>query len=112
MKNSLKLAFVLTVLLVSSSALAFTQCTRPVDLVWNSLTASTSVWITFSDGGSAIFKTEAQLTEGQMARFASYALTAQASDRDLIVRYPENGLQCPPTGSARGDVEGIWITPN
>ncbi len=112
MKTLFKSAFVLTTLLMASSALAFTQCTRPVNLVWNSLTSSTSVWITFSDGGSAIFKTEAQLTEGQMARFVSFALTAQASDRALIVRYPENGLQCPPTGAARNDAEGIWVTPN
>ncbi len=111
MQSILKVTFLL-LLLISAGASAFTECTRPVDRIWNSLTASSSVWMTFSDGGSAIFKTEAQLTEGQMARFVSYALAAQASGRNLIVRYPENGLQCPPTGAARNDAEGIWITPN
>lgn len=111
MKTLLKIILLSSVML-SSSAYSFTQCTRPVNLIWNSMTGSNAVWVTFSDGGSAIFKTEAQLTEGQMARFVSFALTAQASDRELIVRYPENGLQCPPTGAARNDAEGIWIKPN
>lgn len=110
MRIWIKAAAFMAVLLVTAGAQAFTQCTRPVNLVWNNLLSS-SIWITFSDGGSAIFKTGSQLSETQLARFASFALTAQASNRELIVRYPENGLQCPPTGASRNDVEGIWITP-
>lgn len=102
--------FTVLIILMPIYAHAYTECDRPINLVWNSLSGSESVWVTFDDGGSAIFKAESQLTEGQMARFVSYALTAQASDRSLIVRYPEDGLQCPPVGAARNDAQGIWIT--
>jgi len=100
---------VVSFLFLSSISFAYTQCERPVNNVWASMTSAQSVWITFSDGGSSIYKRESQITPGQMSRFTSFALTAQTTGKKLIVRYPEDGLSCPPTGSPRNDVEGIWI---
>jgi len=73
------------------------------------MTDNKTVWVSFSDGGSPIYKSENQLSEGQMNRFVSFALTAQTAGNKLVVRYPENDLQCPPKDSARNDVLGIWI---
>lgn len=88
---------------------AYTECDRPITGIWNSTNGSGSVWIKFGDGGSAIYKSEEQLTEGQMSRFVSFALTAQTTGKKLTVRYPDESLTCPPSGDARDDVMGIWI---
>lgn len=96
-------------LLFSSSCFGYSECVRPVKDIWNNLGSAQSVWITFADGGSAMYKTESQLSAGQMARMTSMALTAQTTGKSLRVRYPEDGLVCPPTGAARNDVQGFWI---
>lgn len=95
--------------LVVSPALAYTECTRPVKKIWNSLASNRSVWIVFSDGGGAIWKDAPQVTEEQLGRLFSQALTAHATGRHLIVRYPEDGLTCPPANN-RDDVLGVWLS--
>jgi len=100
---------VLCMLIASSNAYSFTECMRPVKSIWIDLKTGANVNITFSDGGSSIRKSESQLTEGQMARFVSVALTAQTTGKKLTIRYPENEMSCPPTGSSRSDVTGFWI---
>jgi len=96
-------------LFFSTPSFAYTECERPIKNIWNNLTKTPAVWITFSDGGSAISRTEAQITPGQMSRFIAFALTAQTTGKLLIVRYPEDGLICPPKGAKRSDSLGIWI---
>lgn len=105
---------ILFLFLAPTSAFSFTQCTRPVKDIWtqllnNGTSDSEHVWISFSDGGQPIYKTQSEISEGQMARFFSMALTAQASGKNLVVRYPEDDLTCPPTGEARNDFLGMWI---
>jgi hypothetical protein len=95
--------------LLSWNTWAYTECSRPIKDVWTTLDSGTGVWVTFSDGGSAIFKNESDLTSGQMSRFVSFALTAQTANKKLVVRYPEDGLVCPPTGANRNDFQGVWI---
>ena len=95
--------------LFSSISYSYTECIRPIANVWTSLNSDTSVWITFTDGGSPVYKNESQLTEGQMNRLISFALTAQSAGKNLQVRYPEDGLSCPPVGAARNDIEGFWV---
>lgn len=92
-----------------SASFAYSECARPVGNIWSALNSEQSVWITFPDGGSPIYKKKSQLTSGQMSRFTALALTAQSTGKKLVIRYPEDGLECPSIGSARGDVQGIWI---
>lgn len=96
-------------LVLPATCFAYTEFERPVRNIWSSLNSIQNIRITFSDGGSAIYKTESQITPGQMSRFISLALTAQTTKKNIVVRYPEDGLIYPPTGVARNDAEGIWI---
>lgn len=100
---------ILLFMLQSLTSLAYTECQRGVKKVWTNLSASKGFWVVFDDGGSSIYKEENQLTEGQMSRFVSLALTALTAGKSLIVRYPENDLSCPPTNGDRNDIEGIWL---
>lgn len=95
-------------MLVSANAYSYTECSRPVKDVWINLNGS-NVNVMFSDGGSLIRKDETQLSQSQMARFMAVVLTAQATGKNLKVRYPEDGMTCPPTGSTRNDIDGVWI---
>jgi hypothetical protein len=104
MKNLL----VIFLVFMSASALGHTECTRTPVKVWSALADKTTVWINF-DKGSSIYINESKLTEGQVNRFFSMALTAVTTNRSLTVRYPEDDLQCPPTGEARNDMLGIWL---
>ena len=108
MRLSLSMVTLFTVL-VFTNAHSYTECARPVKSIWINLETGASVNITFSDGGSSISKSESQLTEGQMARFVSVALTAQTTGKQLTIRYPENEMSCPPIGSPRRDFTGFWI---
>jgi|GEM_PF-4195982 len=107
--------FIVVVLLFPVVGFGYSECLRPVKKVWNQTKTNASpdqetVWIAFSDGGSPVYKKREQISEGQMARFYAQALTAITSGKKLLVRYPENGLSCPPVGSARNDILGMWIT--
>jgi len=104
--------YLLSVLLCTTSlqSFAFSECVREVNKVWSSLTENQSVYVTFSDGGSSISKSEKMITEGQMNRFFSMALAAKVSGKKLRVRYVEDDLQCPPpSGTSRNDALGIWL---
>ena len=104
----------LFLILLSFQSSGSTECVRPVDDVWSSLGAVENIFITFSDDGSAIFLNGNDVTEGQINRTFSQVLAAQASGRNLRVRYSEENLVCPPargTG-ARNDIDGIWIEGN
>lgn len=104
-----KLLVIFFIVSISTNSWSYSECVRPVKNIWTSLANARTVWIIFQDVGSAVFKSESQLTEGQMSRFVSFALSAQATGRNLIVRYPEDDLTCPPTGKARNDIEGFWV---
>jgi len=103
-----KYVICLLMLIASSSSFAFSECTREVKNVWNKLDSPPSVWVCFNTG-SCIYKSENQLTSGQMERLFSMALTAQTAGLRLRVRYPEDNLVCPPTGDSRNDVLGMWL---
>ena len=104
-----RLLCVLYICTYMSSSFAYTECKRPVKNIWSSMNSAKSVWVTFADNGSAIYKNESQITSGQMARFVSLAIAAQTTGKKLIVRYPDDNLACPPTES-RNDFEGVWLT--
>ena len=94
---------------VPAEVLPYSECDRPVQHIWTNFELPPQVWVTFSDGGSSIYKNTNLITEDQLNRFASFALTAQTTGKKLRVRYPETGLVCPPQGDARSDTKGIWI---
>ena len=104
-----RLLCVLFIWIYMSSSFAYTECKRPVKNIWSSMNSAQSVWVTFAGNGGAIYKTESQVTSGQMARCVSFAITAQTTGKKLFVRYPEDNLACPPTVS-RNDFEGVWLT--
>ena len=109
MKMFLNIA-IIHLLFLSTSAYATTECARPVSNLWNSLSSDKQVWVTFSDGGGAIYKTEGLITAGQMNRFFSQVLAAKTTGNKLVIRYPEDNLSCPPpAGINRNDVKGIWL---
>lgn len=95
--------------LTSTQSFAYTECIRTVKNVWTNLSDTETVWVTFQDEGGAVFKTEAQLSDGQMQRFFSLLLTAQSTNQKVSIRYPEDNLVCPAVGDARNDVVGIWL---
>jgi len=101
----------LSLLTIPCNSFAFSECVREVKSVFSSLSGSTSVWVCFitETPGNCIYKDESQLTDGQMARFLSMALTAKTTGKRLQVRYPEDDLVCPPAGSSRNDFLGMWL---
>lgn len=107
MKIKVKIIFLLG-LIAPAIGYSHTECKRPVAHIWNSMTKDKSVWVTFHDGGGAIYKSEGQITEGQMNRFVSLAITAQTTGNHLTVRYPQDNLSCPPNDT-RSDFEGVWL---
>ena len=109
LKKSIVISFIV---LLSSNAWSFSDCIRPVGNIWTSLNSETIVWISFKDGGSPIYVSESLVTEGQMSRFVAFALNAQATEKNLIIRYPEDDLTCPPMGNPRNDMEGFWVQGN
>lgn len=100
---------ILLFLILPAESFSYTECARPVNKVWTNLISPDfeSVWVLFSDGGGAIYKSQSQISTGQMARFFSMALLATSTGKDLIVRYPEDGLSCPPS-ETRNDFMGVW----
>ena len=94
---------------LSGNAFSFTECNREVENVWISFTPAESVFVTFKDGHSWIYKDIHTSNEQQKNRFFSQALAAQTAGKILRIRYPEDDLVCPPKGAARHDFEGVWI---
>ena len=104
--------YLLSVLLctLSFQSFAYSECVREVKHVFNDFNSNETLWVNFTDGGSAISKRGDQISEARMNRFFSMAITAKVSGKKLRVRYPEADLQCPPpSGPARNDVIGIWL---
>jgi len=62
-----------------------------------------------SDGGGTISKSTSQVSEAQLARFFTMALTAQTTGKKLRVRYPEDNISCPPPSGNRNDFLGVWL---
>lgn len=106
----MKITVMLSLFLLAFNALALTECLRPVQAVWNDETAGNdSVYITFSDGGGAVFKFSSQVSAGQFNRMYAMGLLALSTGKQLLVRYPDVNLQCPPAAN-RNDTLGMWIT--
>jgi len=104
-----KTAVGMILLIISSNSFAFSECVRDVKKIWSNFGSSTTVYVCF-ETGSCIYKDESNITEGQMARLMSMALTAKTTGKRLQVRYPEDDLVCPPSGaSARNDFIGFWL---
>ena len=109
MKASLSVLVCTAVFAVCGPAKAFSECVRPIKNLFQSTSSETMFYVTFDDGGSSIFKRDADISAGQMNRLAAMVLMAQSTGRQLTVRYPEDGLACPPTGTARSDFTGAWL---
>ena len=103
---------IVLLILVSFNAYAYKECTRPVQDVFMGLNSFNVLWVTFSDGGTAVYINETDITAGQMSRLFSAVLTAQTTGKQLIVRYADSGLTCPTSGSARNDIEAVWLKNN
>lgn len=101
---------VLFLLVFPSLGFSITECDRPIQKIWSTAESpdNETVWVVFSDGGGAIYKSQSQISTGQMARFFSMVLTASTTGKDLRVRYPEDGLSCPPSTN-RNDFIGVWL---
>jgi hypothetical protein len=103
------LACVAAVTLCSVDAMAFTECTRPVSGIFEQFDIH-MLFVSFSDQGSSINKKEGNVSSGDMARFTAMVLMAQATGRPLTIRYPEDGMACPPpAGVSRDDFIGVWL---
>jgi len=114
MKKSIyRVMFSMMLLVCSSNSFAFGECIRSVTNIWSDMQTRTNgnnaVYVCF-ETGSCIFKYESQLSDGQMARLVSMALTAKTTGKKLRVRYPEDEIICPPQSvGARNDFSGIWL---
>lgn len=103
-----RVAVVATLMAVTSSAGAVTDCARQVKAIFNDF--SGMVYVTFVDGGAPVTKDLSVTSSTSISRFLSVSLAAQTTGRSMKIRYPENGAVCPPAaGSPRNDFTGYWL---
>jgi hypothetical protein len=102
------LAIMVAATMCSVDAMAYTECTRPVLNIFEQFDIH-MIYVSFSDGGGTINKKEGNVSNGDMARFTAMVLMAQATGRPLTIRYPEDGLACPPPAGTRDDFIGVWL---
>lgn len=113
----------LLVCMAAYPAISFshTECARPVERLFSKLNSngpqSGKIKVAFADGGSSIYvidgrgATTSELNkQRQVDRMVAMVLTAQLTGKEVIIRYTEDNLACPPSaGPARDDIAGIWL---
>ena len=100
---------------LSNTAFAYTECTfNKVDYVFlkaaNGGTDDVYIRLVKPTGDFAvIYKNNNTLSQTQINRIYTAALTAFTAGKKLTVRYPEDNLDCSTLSAARNDFIGITI---
>ena len=103
------LAMCMAFLLSTSSAFAYTQCSRKVTEVWVSMDGQ-SIWVIFAQAGHGhVFQDATNPSTVAKDRFYTMALTALTTNKKVIVRYPEDNADCS-SQPVRNDILGMWIS--
>lgn len=72
---------------------------------------SLSIWIEFSDGGSAVSINTTTQSKGFVEQAYTALNTALQTGTRVLIRYDETGLTCPPPGPWRNDIQGFQLRP-
>lgn len=103
MKHAAKalVAMTLSMLLYPQHALAVTQCEVKVQSLFTG--DDGSVWIFFTNGGSAAITK----TDPDFDTTVSFAMSALLASRPVVVRYAADSVEC--AASPRHDLVGLYL---
>jgi len=93
---------VVSILCFNSSALAYTECKVKLSRIYVG-DESEIVWFAFAKGGSA----SKASGEKNFNNILSVSLAAKMADKDLIIRFKEDGVPC--NSGHRRDIRGLWL---
>ena len=92
---------------------AYSECEYKIEKLLMSLQSGETVWAKITDAQGvdkgAIYKNLNTASQSVLDRLHAHLLSAYLSDQHIIVRFPENGVDCSADQGARGDFESVWI---
>jgi hypothetical protein len=102
----MKKLFFIASLFFSANVIAVTECPRAVDRIFVQGNGEEVLWINFKNGlGSASITST---TSSNYDTMLSVVLAAKLADRNLIMRYAANGVDCN-SAVHRSDLVGVWM---
>ena len=102
----MKYVIIIASILMSAKTMAITECSRAIDRIYVDGNGEKMLWINYKNGlGSARI---GALTSSNFDVMLSVVLAAKLADRNLVVRYAANGVDCN-SPVHRDDLIGVWM---
>ncbi len=101
--------FFLSVSILTSHAIAFTECQMAPRNVWSALDGS-NIWVCFDKDNCVYKELGGSVTESHLNRMYTAALTAINAQKTLTIRYTAT-LDCNALNatSKTNQIEGFWL---